>query len=90
MITQPLINQNEELKLTRIKSIGEKTAESLKQAGILDIKDLAQAEKKILVSIKGIGEKKAVLLINEAKNHLLSMVQEHGPKQHEDQEERNL
>ncbi|MHA1726901.1 MAG: helix-hairpin-helix domain-containing protein [Promethearchaeota archaeon] len=90
MITQPLINQNEELKLTRIKSIGEKIAESLKQAGILDIKDLAQAKKTVLTSIKGIGEKKAISLINEAKNYLLTRIQELDPKQHADQEEEIL
>ncbi len=90
MITQPLIDQNEDLKLTQIKSIGEKTAESLKQAGILDIKDLAQAEKNFLVSIKGIGEKKAVSLINEAKNYLLTVIQGRGLKQHVDREEKVL
>ncbi len=90
MITQPFIDQNEDLELTRIKSIGEKTAEFLKQAGILDIKDLAQAKKAVLTSIKGIGEKKAVSLINEAKNYLLTRIQELDPKQHADQEEEIL
>ncbi|MHA1762869.1 MAG: helix-hairpin-helix domain-containing protein [Promethearchaeota archaeon] len=90
MITQPLINQNEELKLTRIKSIGEKIAESLKQAGILDIKDLAQAKKTVLTSIKGIGEKKAISLIDEAKNYLHAMIQERDPKEHADQKKEDL
>lgn len=53
--------------LTELKGVGEKTLVNLKQAGIKTIADLAKLTVEDLAKVKGIGEKKAENLIEEAK-----------------------
>jgi N utilization substance protein A len=53
--------------LSVLSGVGEKTVTLLKEAGFGNLQDLAKAEIKDLLQIKGIGEKKAEKLIKEAK-----------------------
>ncbi|MCX5705280.1 MAG: transcription termination factor NusA [Candidatus Omnitrophica bacterium] len=57
----------EEVGLSELSGVGEKTAESLKEAGFKSAKDIAKAKIEELTQVKGIGEKKAEKLIEEAK-----------------------
>jgi len=59
--------KKEEASLEQLSGIGEKTLASLKKAGISSIDDLLKAKLEDLTQIKGIGEKKAQNLIEEAK-----------------------
>lgn len=52
--------------LTLIRGIGAKTEKKLKQAGIVDIEDLALAEIEELVAIPGISEKRATQWLKQA------------------------
>jgi N utilization substance protein A len=54
-------------ELSGLSGVGEKTVVLLKEAGFGSLQDLAKAESKDLLQIKGIGEKKAEKLIKEAK-----------------------
>ena len=56
-----------ELPLEELTGVGEKTVASLKQAGFGTMHDIAKASVEDLVKVKGIGEKKAEKLIEEAK-----------------------
>jgi len=60
--------KKEEVTLEKLSGIGEKTLASLKKAGIITVEDLLKAKLEDLTQIKGIGEKKAKNLIEEAKN----------------------
>ena len=60
--------KKEEATLEKLSGIGEKTLASLKKAGISTVEDLLKAKSEDLTQIKGIGEKKAKNLIEEAKN----------------------
>ncbi len=60
--------KKEEATLEKLSGIGEKTLASLKKAGISTVEDLLKAKLEDLTQIKGIGEKKAKNLIEEAKN----------------------
>ena len=51
-----------------LSGIGEKTLASLKKAGFNSLEDIAKAEVAALVEVKGIAEKKAQKLIEEAKS----------------------
>ena len=53
-----------------LPGVGEKTLVNLKKAGFNSLEDIAKAEVKSLKEIKGIGEKKAESLIEEAKKLL--------------------
>jgi N utilization substance protein A len=53
--------------LDELPGVGEKTLAALKEAGFNSIADIAKAGVEDLTKIKGIGEKKAVKLIEEAK-----------------------
>ena len=53
-----------------LPGIGEKTLASLKKAGFVSLEDIAKAEAAALVEVKGISEKKAQNLIEEAKKLL--------------------
>jgi N utilization substance protein A len=57
----------EEAALSELSGVGEKTVESLKDAGYKSAKDIARAKIEELTQVKGIGEKKAEKLIDEAK-----------------------
>ena len=57
----------EEVSLSELSGVGEKTVESLKEAGFKSAKDIAKAKIEELTQVKGIGEKKAEKLIEEAK-----------------------
>lgn len=60
--------KKEAVSLQQLSGIGEKTLENLKAAGIKSIEDLLKAGTPGLTKIKGIGDKKAQKLIEEAKN----------------------
>jgi N utilization substance protein A len=55
------------ISLEQLKGVGEKTLLNLKEAGINTIEDILQAKLEDLTQIKGIGQKKAEKLIEEAK-----------------------
>jgi len=63
--------EKEEISLEKLPGVGEKTLANLKQAGLNSIGDILKAKLEDLVKIKGIGEKKAEKIIEEAKklNH---------------------
>ncbi|MFA5275795.1 MAG: transcription termination factor NusA [Candidatus Omnitrophota bacterium] len=56
-----------EAALPELPGIGEKTLESLKEAGYKNVDDILNATVEDLTKIKGIGEKKAEKIIAEAK-----------------------
>jgi len=60
-------SKKETVSLEQLSGVGEKTLENLKDAGIKTIEDLFKAKLEDLTQIKGIGEKKAQKLIEEAK-----------------------
>jgi N utilization substance protein A len=59
--------KEEVFSLSDLKGVGEKTLESLKNSEIKTIDDILKAGKEGLLGIKGIGEKKAEKIIEEAK-----------------------
>ena len=59
--------KKEELSLFELSGVGEKTLESLRDAGYKSVDDILNADIDGLIKIKGIGEKKAVKIIAEAK-----------------------
>ncbi len=63
--------EKEEISLEKLPGVGEKTLANLKEAGLNSIGDILKAKLEDLVKIKGIGEKKAEKIIEEAKklNH---------------------
>jgi transcription termination/antitermination protein NusA len=54
-------------KLLQLEGVGEKTLESLQEAGFGSIEDILKAGAKGLTEIKGIGDKKAKKIIDQAK-----------------------
>ena len=59
--------KKEEVSLEQLAGVGEKTLANLKEAGINSIEDILKAGLEGLTKVKGIGEKKAVKIIEEAK-----------------------
>ncbi|MCX5703861.1 MAG: transcription termination factor NusA [Candidatus Omnitrophica bacterium] len=59
--------KKETVPLKDLAGVGEKTLANLKEAGIKTVEDILKANPQDLVKIKGIGEKKAGKLIEEAK-----------------------
>ena len=59
--------KREEISLSQLTGVGEKTLSNLKEAGINTIEDVLKSGLGGLVDIKGIGKKKAESLIDEAK-----------------------
>jgi len=59
--------EKETVSLKQLSGVGEKTLESLHEAGFKTIEDILQADIKDLMKIKGIGEKKAKKIIEQAK-----------------------
>jgi len=57
----------QESSLAQLSGVGEKTLAALLEAGFKVLEDIAKAEIQDLTKIKGIGEKKAQKLIDEAK-----------------------
>ncbi len=55
------------LSLAELDGIGQKTMESLKEAGIASIEDILKSGVEGLLEIKGIGQKKAEKIIEQAK-----------------------
>jgi len=53
--------------LEDLPGVGDKTLESLKDAGVKSIGDILEMEEEGLMKIKGIGEKKAQKILAEAK-----------------------
>ncbi|OQX88489.1 MAG: hypothetical protein B6D55_00170 [Candidatus Omnitrophica bacterium 4484_70.2] len=64
--TKEIINQSLK-ELSRLRSVTKKTAQALVSAGYTHIEDLAKADIEKLKMIRGIGEKKAEKIIDEAK-----------------------
>jgi N utilization substance protein A len=64
---KPKRKKKEAVLLEELAGIGEKTLANLKETGINTIEDILKAGLEGLVKIKGIGEKKAQKLIEEAK-----------------------
>jgi N utilization substance protein A len=56
-----------QVKIEELPGVGEKTLESLKEAGFDSVSAIAKAKAEDLTAVKGIGEKKAQKLIEEAK-----------------------
>jgi N utilization substance protein A len=54
-------------ELSALSGVGKKTVDLLKEAGLVTLEDIAKAECKDLLQVKGIGEKKAEKLIKEAR-----------------------
>lgn len=61
------VSGEEESDLSALSGVGEKTIAGLKAAGIKTVDDLKKATIEQLTSIKGIGEKKAEKLIEQAR-----------------------
>jgi large subunit ribosomal protein L21 len=59
-----------EASLGELLGLGDKIAESLKNAGVKNISDIIKLDLQGLMEIKGIGEKKAQKIIAEAKKLL--------------------
>jgi N utilization substance protein A len=59
--------KREEISLSQLTGVGEKTLSNLKEAGINTVEDVLKSGLEGLVDIKGIGKKKAESLIDEAK-----------------------
>ncbi|MFA5320472.1 MAG: transcription termination factor NusA [Candidatus Omnitrophota bacterium] len=57
-------------RLEELPGVGEKTVAGLKEAGFISLKDIAGASPEVLMKVKGIGEKKAEKLINDARDLL--------------------
>ncbi len=57
-------------EISDLSGIGEKTLANLKKAGFVSLADIAKAEPALLAQVKGISEKKAQNLIEEAKKLL--------------------
>ena len=55
------------ISLEQLPGVGEKTAVNLKEAGFSTVEDIAKADIKDLIEVKGIGKNKAKKLIEEAK-----------------------
>jgi len=56
--------------LSSLSGVGEKTLANLKSAGFYCLEDILKADIQQLTSVKGIGPKKAALLLEEAKKSL--------------------
>lgn len=65
--TEKIKEKKKEPGLTGLSGIGEKTQEALAAAGFKTLKDIAEAQIADLTRIKGIGEKKARKLLDQAK-----------------------
>ena len=59
--------EKETIVLAQLSGVGEKTLESLQEAGFKTIEDILKADIKGLMKVKGIGEKKAKKIIDQAK-----------------------
>ncbi len=59
--------EKETVSLEQLSGVGEKTLASFHEAGFKTIEDILQADIKDLMKIKGIGEKKAKKIIEQAK-----------------------
>lgn len=59
--------EKEVVSLEQIVGVGERTLANLKEAGLNTLEDILKADIKDLIKIKGIGQKKAQKLIEEAK-----------------------
>ena len=59
--------EKETVSLEGLSGVGEKTLASLQEAGFKNIEDILQADIKDLMKIKGIGDKKAKKIIEQAK-----------------------
>jgi transcription termination/antitermination protein NusA len=62
--------QEKEAGIQDLSGIGEKTLASLKEAGFNSLEDISKAQVAALAEVKGIAEKKAQKLIDEAKKLL--------------------
>lgn len=62
--------KKEEVSLEELPGVGEKTLGNLEESGFKTIEDIAKANLEDLVKVKGIGQKKAEKLIEEAKKLL--------------------
>jgi len=59
--------EKETVSLEQLSGVGEKTLQGLHEAGFKSIEDILRADIKDLMKIKGIGEKKAKKIIEQAK-----------------------
>jgi N utilization substance protein A len=68
--SQKKLETGPEIVLTELQGIGEVLQQKLASVGIDSVQDLAKASLKNLTKIEGIGEKKARVLIESAKEYL--------------------
>ena len=61
------ISKKDVVSLEDLSGVGDKTIESLREAGVKSIDDIIKIKEEGLVKIKGIGEKKAQKIFAEAK-----------------------
>lgn len=59
--------KQEEISLTQLTGVGKKLAETLKKAGFESVEKIACAKLEDLTKIKGLGKKKAEVILDEAK-----------------------
>lgn len=65
--TAPEVIKADEVALTQLSGVGEKTLHALKEAGFNSVEDILKADINNLLKIKGIGQIKAEKIIIEAK-----------------------
>ena len=65
---KPQKKKREEISLSQLTGVGEKTLVNLNEAGIKSIDDILKSDLDGLLKVKGIGKKKAESLLEEAKN----------------------
>lgn len=61
------VKEKQAAQLAQLEGVGEKTLQSLQEAGFCSIEDILKAGAKGLTQIKGIGDKKAKKIIDQAK-----------------------
>jgi len=72
--------------LLKLPGVGKKLATSLDEIGFRSIEDIAKADEVDLASIKGISEKKAKELIQEAINYTQTVISDNEKASDEETE----
>jgi transcription termination factor NusA len=67
-----------EKELTQLPGVGVKMANYLGKAGFITVEDIAKAKTEDLLKISGLGETKAVQIINKAKE----IIENNSPDKH--------
>jgi N utilization substance protein A len=79
--------QEDYRSLLTLPGVGEKLASALNEMGFSSIDDIAKADEDDLASIKGISKKKAKELIQEAFNHMQTVISDDEKALDEEKEE---